>query len=37
MEARAHSIWINEQLQEQGHEVTVANVRELRSISHRRS
>jgi transposase len=29
-----HSIWIGEQLQELGHEVIVANVRELRSISH---
>jgi transposase len=34
MEARTHSIWINEQLQELGHEVIVANVRELRAISH---
>jgi transposase len=29
-----HSIWIGEQLQELGHEVIVANVRGLRSISH---
>ena len=29
-----HSIWISEQLQEFGHEVIVANVRELRAISH---
>ena len=29
-----HSIWISEQLQELGHEVIVANVRELRAISH---
>ena len=29
-----HSIWISEQLQELGHEVLVANVRELRAISH---
>jgi transposase len=34
MEAGTHSIWINEQLQELGHEVIVANVRELRAISH---
>src|ERR1700760_2612321 len=34
MEAGTHSIWISEQLQELGHEVIVANVRELRSISH---
>jgi hypothetical protein len=27
-----HSIWISEQLQELGHEVIVANVRELRAI-----
>jgi transposase len=32
MEAGTHSIWISEQLQELGHEVIVANVRELRSI-----
>ena len=31
---RDHSIWISEQLQELGHEVIVANVRELRAISH---
>jgi hypothetical protein len=30
MEAGVHSIWISEQLQELGHEVIVANVRELR-------
>jgi transposase len=30
MEAGTHSIWISEQLQELGHEVIVANVRELR-------
>jgi transposase len=35
MEAGTHSIWISEQLQELGHEVIVANVRELRAISHR--
>jgi transposase len=29
-----HSIWISEQLQELGHEVIVANARELRAISH---
>jgi transposase len=34
MEAETHSIWISEQLQELGHEVIVANVRELRAISH---
>jgi hypothetical protein len=34
MEAGVHSIWISEQLQEFGHEVIVANVRELRAISH---
>ena len=32
-EAGVHSIWIGEQLQEPGHEVIVANVRELRAIS----
>jgi transposase len=34
MEAGVHSIWISEQLRELGHEVIVANVRELRAISH---
>ena len=34
MEAGTHSIWSSEQLQELGHEVIVANVRELRAISH---
>lgn len=34
MEAGVHSIWISEQLQELSHEVIVANVRELRAISH---
>ena len=34
MEAGTHSIWISEQLQELGHHVIVANVRELRAISH---
>ncbi len=34
MEAATHSIWISAQLQEMGHEVIVANVRELRAISH---
>jgi transposase len=34
MEAGMHSIWISEQLQELGHEVIVANVRELQAISH---
>jgi hypothetical protein len=33
MEAGTHSIWLSEQLQELGHEVIVANVRELRAIS----
>jgi len=34
MEAGVHSIWISEQLEQRGHEVIVANVRELRAISH---
>ena len=34
MEAGTHSIWISELLQELGHEVIVANGRELRAISH---
>jgi transposase len=34
MEAGTRSIWISEHLQELGHEVIVANVRELRAISH---
>ena len=34
MEAGTHSIWISAQLQELGHEVIMANVRELRAISH---
>jgi len=34
MEPGPHSIWISERLQELGHEVLVANVRELRAISH---
>jgi transposase len=34
MEAGTHSIWVSEQLQEMGHEVIVANLRELRAISH---
>jgi transposase len=34
MEAGTHSIWISAQLQELGHEVIVANVRELRAISY---
>jgi Transposase len=34
MEAGTHSIWVSAQLQELGHEVIVANVRELRAISH---
>jgi transposase len=32
MEAGAHSIWISEQLRELGHEVIVANVRELQRV-----
>jgi transposase len=35
MEAGVHSIWISEHLQALGHEVIVANVRQLRAISHR--
>ena len=34
METGTHSIWVSEQLRELGHEVIVANVREVRSISH---
>ncbi len=34
MEAGTHSIWVSEQILELGHEVIVANVRELRAISH---
>ena len=34
MEAGVHSTWISEQLEQLGHEVIVANVRELRAISH---
>src|ERR1700745_3834993 len=34
METGTHSMWISEQLQELGHQVIVANVRELRAISH---
>jgi transposase len=34
MEVGTHSIWVSEQIQELGHEVIVANVRELRAISH---
>ncbi len=34
MEAGVHSIWISEQLEELGHDVIVANVRDLRAISH---
>jgi transposase len=33
MEAGTHSIWISEQLQKLGHEVIVANVRELRATA----
>ena len=32
--SRSALIWISEQLRELGHEVIVANVRELRAISH---
>src|ERR1700678_291721 len=34
MEAGTHSIWISQQIQEMGHEVLVANPRELPGISH---
>ena len=34
METGTHSIWFSEHLLEMGHEVIVANVRELRAISH---
>ena len=34
MEAGMHSIWISEQLEQLGHQVIVANVRELRAIAH---
>ena len=34
MEAGTRSIWVSGQLQELGHKVIVANVRELRAISH---
>ncbi len=34
METGVHSIWISEQLEQLGHEVIVAKVRELRAISH---
>ena len=34
MKAGVHSIWISKQLEQLGHEVIVANVRELRAISH---
>ncbi|WP_263377862.1 IS110 family transposase [Granulicella paludicola] len=34
IQAGLHSIWISEQLKQLGHEVIVANVRELRAISH---
>ena len=34
METGTHSIWVSEQLREMGHEVIVANVWELRAISH---
>jgi transposase len=34
METGTHSIWVSEQIQGLGHEVIVANVRELWAISH---
>ena len=34
MEAGVHSLWVSAQLEELGHEVIVANVGELRAISH---
>jgi hypothetical protein len=34
METGTHSIWVSEQIRELGHGVIVANVRELRAISH---
>jgi transposase len=34
LEAGTHSIWVSEQLQELGHDLIGANVRELRAISH---
>jgi transposase len=34
MENGTHSIWVSEQIKRLGHEVIVANVRELRAISH---
>jgi transposase len=34
MDAGTHSIWISERLQKLGHEVIVANVRELRAMSY---
>jgi hypothetical protein len=37
MEAGVHSIWVSEQLESLGDEVIVANVRELRAISHSKS
>ena len=33
-EAGTHSIWVSERLREFGHEVLVANVQELRAITH---
>ena len=33
MDRTSNPIWMSEQLQEMGHEVIVANVRELRAIS----
>ncbi len=34
MEAGTHSLWVSELLRNLGHEVIVANVRELRAITH---
>jgi len=34
METGTHSIWVSEQIEQLGHEVIVANVRELRALSH---
>jgi hypothetical protein len=34
MEAGTHSVWVSEHLREFGHEVIVANVQELRALTH---
>ena len=34
MEAGTHSMWVSEQIRELGHELIMANARELRTISH---